>query len=77
LGSDYDRVSKLAFAEFIKPIIGEKVVFNIGKRAGTEVSVKELLESADSDISLMEVYLDNMGTSTDVLTQVFDEIVKD
>jgi hypothetical protein len=65
-----------AYAEFLKPILGERVAYELGKKAGTSVAVKDLLESADSDISFFDMWVDSMADSKDVILQSFDTIIK-
>jgi hypothetical protein len=65
-----------AYAEFLKPILGEEVAYELGKKAGTRVAVKDLLESADSDISFFDMWVDSMADSKDVILQSFDTILK-
>ena len=65
-----------AFCDFIKPYLGENVVLRMKGAKGTEITVDELLHSADRDISFFDRWLDSMGDSADVLLQVFDQVVK-
>lgn len=74
--SAYYRISKSTFIEFIKPFIGESITIETGNNAGTKVSIEELLDHANSDISFFDRWLDSMGNSADVLLQAFDAIVK-
>lgn len=76
VSNQYMKVAKDTFAEFLKPILGEEVVMEIGNKAGNVVKVRDLLDKADGDISFMDLWLDSMGDSADVLLQAFDEIVK-
>lgn len=70
------KVSKDKFAGFLKPFLGEEIVIQMGKHKGEKVSVRELLDTAESDISFMDRWLDAMGDSSDILLQAFDAIVK-
>lgn len=53
------------FAEFCKPYL-----------EGTGIVVEELIKRAESDISFLDRWIDSMGTSSDVLLQVFDMSAK-
>ncbi len=61
------KVSKDKFAGFLKPFLGEEIVIQMGKHKGEKVSVRELLDTAESDISFMDRWLDAMGDSSDIL----------
>ena len=65
-----------AFAEFLKPFIGEEIVVPFGKYAGTKMSVESLLSEAPKDISFMDRWLDSMADSADVILQAYDAAVK-
>lgn len=70
------RVSKDKFAGFLKPFLGEEITIEMGKHKGETVSVRELLNVAEKDISFPDRWLDSMGDSSDILLQAFDSIVK-
>lgn len=72
----YYKLSKSTFTEFIKPFIGESITIETGNNAGTTISVEELVNTANSDISFFDRWLDSMGNSSDVLLQAFDAVVK-
>lgn len=72
----FSKVAVPAFAEFLKPFMGERIVVPFGKYAGTEMSVEDLLREAPSDISFMDRWLQSMADSSDVLLQGFDAAVK-
>lgn len=76
LAGRYTRMAMPAFAEFLKPFMGEEIVVPFGKYAGTKMSVESLLSEAQSDISLMDRWLDSMADSADMLLQLFDATVK-
>lgn len=76
VGSRYLKVSIPAFAEYLKPILGEKVTVEMGKRAGTKITVEELLKVSDGDISYLDRWLDSMGNSSDILLRAFDKVYK-
>ena len=65
-----------AFADFLKPFLGDQVVLKMKGAKGTEITVEELLNQADKDISFFDRWLDSMGDSQDVLLQMFDLVVK-
>lgn len=72
----YTRMAMPAFAEFLKPFMGEEIVVPFGKYAGTKMSVESLLSEAPKDISFMDRWLDSMADSADMLLQLFDAAVK-
>ena len=76
LAGRYTRMAMPAFAEFLKPFIGEEIVVPFGKYAGTKMSVESLLSEAPKDISFMDRWLDSMADSADVILQAYDAAVK-
>lgn len=72
----YSMVAFPAFAEFIKPFMGEEITIPYGTYAGTKLSVDTLLKEAEHDISFMDRWLDSMADSADLLLQGFDAVVK-
>lgn len=77
IGRLYTRYAMPAFAEFLSPFLGENIKVPFGKYAGTTISVEELLKEAKKDISIMDMWLDSMADSSDVLLQLIDAAVKD
>ena len=77
IGRLYTRHAMPAFAEFLSPFLGENIKIPFGKYAGTVISVEELLKEAKQDISIMDMWLDSMADSSDVLLQLIDAAVKD
>lgn len=76
LAGRYTRMAMPAFAEFLKPFMGEEIVVPFGKYAGTKMSVESLLSEAPKDISFMDRWLDSMADSADVVLQAYDAAVK-
>lgn len=76
LARRYSKVAMPAFAEFLKPFLGEEIIVPFGKYAGTKMSVESLLTEAQSDISFMDRWLDSMADSSDVILQAYDAAVK-
>lgn len=76
VGKRLMRVMKDKFAGFLKPFLGEEITIEMGKHKGETVSVRELLNTADRDISFLDRWLDSMGDSSDILLQAFDAVVK-
>ena len=72
----YSLIAFPAFAEFMKPFIGEEITIPYGTYAGTKLSVETLLKEAEHDISFMDRWLDSMADSADLLLQGFDAVVK-
>ena len=65
LESEFKTHSMATFTEFIKPYL-----------EGTDLVASEIIQNPTSDISFMDLWLDSMGTSSDVLLQVFDAAAK-
>lgn len=61
------KVSKDKFAGFLKPFLGEEITIEMGKHKDETVSVRELLNTAEKDISFLDRWLDSMGDSSDIL----------
>lgn len=72
----FNKTAFSAFAEFLKPFIGEEIVVPFGKYAGTTMSVKQLLKEANKDISFLERWADSMADSSDVILQGIDMATK-
>ena len=76
VGKSYQKIVIPTFAEFLKPVLGEEITIEMGKKAGSKISIEELLKSSESDISLLDRWLDSMGNSSDILLRAFDKIYK-
>lgn len=72
----YTQKAYRAFCDFLKPYLGDTVIQRMKGSKGTELTVEELLNSADKDISFFDRWLDAMGDSSDILLQMFDQVVK-
>ncbi|MBR6004217.1 MAG: hypothetical protein IK068_05800, partial [Lachnospiraceae bacterium] len=72
----YTKAAFPAFAEQLKPFLGEEIVVPFGKYAGTKMSVEQLLKEAQSDISFLDRWMQSMADSADVILQGFDAMVK-
>lgn len=71
----YQSQASQEFAKFLKPFLGENLVnpFINGEKV---MSVEELIRTAPSDISFMDKWFAAMSESSDVLLQLFDQVVK-
>ena len=76
LARKFVRVANPAFAEFLKPFLGEEIIVPFGKNAGQKMTVESLMKEASGDISFMDRWLDSMADSSDALLQLFDAAVK-
>ena len=65
LENEFKTHAVATFTEFIQPYI-----------EGTDLVAAEIIQDPTSDISFMDLWLDSMGTSSDVLLQVFDAAAK-
>jgi hypothetical protein len=72
----YTLKAHKAFCDFLKPFLGDQVILKMNGNKGTEITVEELLNSAEKDISFFDRWLDAMGDSSDVLLQALDLVVK-
>lgn len=72
----YYDIAKPAFAEFLKPFFGEEIIVPLGKNKGKKMTVESLLDEADSDIGFIDLWLDSMANSSDLVLQMFDAAVK-
>ena len=71
LYENYKNKAIPAFAEFLKPFMGEEIIIK-----GQKMTVKDLLKVSKQDISFLDMWLDNMGKSSSVILQGFDAAVK-
>lgn len=76
LGRRYANKAMPAFAQFLKPFLGDEIVVPYGRNAGKKITVEDLIRQADKDISFTDRWLDSMADSSDVLLQLFDAVVK-
>lgn len=76
LTSRYSSIVVPAFAEFLKPILGNEITIEMGKNKGKKITIEELLTSSEGDISFMDRWLDSMGNSSDILLRAFDKVYK-
>jgi hypothetical protein len=76
LNNEYLENAKLVFTKFIRPFFGEDFVIPFGKHKGEKVSLEELLNQSNKDISIWDRYLDSMADSSDYLLNSFDQVVK-
>lgn len=84
LNNEYENITRRylkeaipAFAEYLKPILGSEITLEMGDKAGSKVSIEELLRMSESDISFMDRWLDSMGNSSDILLRAFDKVYKE
>ena len=73
----FSKVAIPAFTEFLKPFIGEEFTVPFGRKAGTKITIDELIKEAQSDISFFDRWMQSMGDSADILLQGFDSVVKE
>ena len=76
LGRRYANKAMPAFAQFLKPFLGDEIVVPYGRNAGKKITVEDLIRQADKDISFTDRWLDSMADSSDILLQLFDAVVK-
>lgn len=72
----YSTKAHRTFCDFLQPYLGDNVILKMKGAKGTQITVDELLHTADKDISFFDRWLDSMGDSADVLLQIFDQVVK-
>lgn len=84
LGSLSDRLARRfsskaipAFAEFLKPFLGDEIVVPFGKYAGTKMSVQDLLTKESDDITFMDRWLQAMGDSSDPILAGANSVVQE
>lgn len=76
LGSDWVSVSKDEFTDFLAPFEGKGISMSMrGERK--QYTIKEILDSLDKDISIVERWTDAMADSTDPILRIYDSLVKD
>lgn len=66
------------FLEFLKPFVGENIIIADESRPGKfkTVSIKSIIESSKSDVTLMQRWFTSMADNPDALLQIFDKVVK-
>lgn len=68
------------FLEFLKPFVGESITIYVkenGKgRVPKQVSIKELMETAEGDVTFLQRWLNSMADNPNALLQIFDKVVK-
>lgn len=76
LSRDYYTVAKDEFTKFIEPFVGEVMANTLNQSNFKRTTAKELIESMDKDITLLDRWLDSMGDSSDLILQFYDKEVK-
>jgi hypothetical protein len=69
---DYDKTSMPLFVDFIKPFVGESIGIPFGKHKEKQMTVEELIQTAEKDISFFDRWLDSMADSSDYMLKVMD-----
>ena len=66
------------FLEFLKPFVGENIRIADENRPGKfkTVSIRSILESSKSDVTLMQRWFTSIADNPDALLQIFDKVVK-
>ena len=77
LTSLYTKTAHSSFCDFLKNYLNDDIILRMKGAKGQNITVEELLNSAEKDISFFDRWLDSMGDSSDVLLQMFDKVVKD
>lgn len=75
LGSRFGTMIYPAFAEFLKPFLGEKIKIEFGARKGQIITIDKLLKSAEEDISFFDMWLDSAAQSADALIQIINKSI--
>lgn len=70
----FKQIALDSVEEFFSPFFTEdgKII----DRTGRETTLRQLIEEANGDIGFVDKYLMTMSSSSDVLLQLFDEVVK-
>lgn len=76
LTKQFSLIAIPAFAKFLEPYLGKTVRITVGKYAGQEMSVEDLIKRAPYDITLLDRFLDSAAESSDVILQGIDIHVK-
>ena len=71
LSNLYMKNAIVDFSKYLQNYLGES--FTIGTQ---NISLKDIVEQADSDISFLDRWLDSMGESSDTLLQSIDAVTK-
>lgn len=74
---EYLNIGIPAFAEVLKPFLGENLTKKLQKELDTEDVIEALLRRSPGDISVFDRYIDSMGDSSDVILQLLDAKVKE
>jgi len=77
LAAKFSKTAIPAFAEFLKPFLGEEIIVPFGKYAGTKMSVQDLLEKESDDITFMDRWLQAMGDSSDPILSAVNASVQE
>jgi len=75
IATRYSEKALPAFAQFLKPFMGDDIVVAFGKDKGKRITIESLLASADKDISILDRWLDSMTDSSDTMLQLFGKVV--
>lgn len=75
IANQYQQKALPAFAEFIRPILGDSVQ-TIMNDPNSKVPIETLLKVAEGDISVLDRWLDSLGDSSDIMLRTIDKIIK-
>lgn len=75
IANQYQQKALPAFAEFIRPILGDSVQ-TIMNDPNSKVPIETLLKVAEGDISLLDRWLDSLGDSSDIMLRTMDKLIK-
>lgn len=70
------KASSELFVEFMKPYTGKTIEIPFGKYKGKSLKVEDLIQQADTDISVIDLWLESMSNNSDFMLKMMDKAVK-
>lgn len=74
--TDINKISKKIVIKVLHPLVGDSLVVPHGKDKGKVITVEDIIESDDKDLSFINAFLTSASDSTDLLLTFLDKFIK-
>lgn len=75
IDSSYATVAVPIFIKFLEPLTGHSLEI-IGKYKGKNITLKDIVESAEGDIGVFDYFLNSLADTNDILLNLMDQAVR-
>lgn len=73
----YNELTINKFAKLLSSALGDKFMERLSERVTKEEFIKQQLQSIEGDITFTDRWIDSLGDTSDITTQLIDRILKD